>query len=70
MPDEVAEEVIFLGAGTLTFEDLEQHTGLVDGVSREDFGLLGQDGGAALDECGHDTTSSFNCGCTGRVSLQ
>lgn len=46
-------EVIVHGAGTLTFEDLGQHTGLVEGVVREDFGLLGRDG-VALDERGRD----------------
>lgn len=49
-----------LGAGTPTLEDLDQHTGLVVGVGRECFGLLGRDGGVALVERGHGTTSGLN----------
>jgi hypothetical protein len=57
---ELAEKVVVLGAGTLTLEDLDQDTGLVVGEGREGLGLLGGDGGVALDEGGHDTTSGLD----------
>ena len=57
---ELAEEVVVVGPGKLTFVDLDQHTGLVVGVSREDPILLGGDGGVTLDKGGHDTTSGLN----------
>lgn len=47
------------GAGTLTLEDLDQHTRLVVGVGREGFGLLGRDGGVALVDRGHDTANGL-----------
>lgn len=56
----LAHEVVVLGAGTLTLEDLNEHTGLVVGEGGEGLGLLGGDGGVALDEGGHDTTSGLN----------
>lgn len=57
---ELAEKVVVLGAGTLTLEDLDQDTGLVVGEGRESLGLLGGDGGVALDESSHDTTSGLD----------
>jgi len=57
---ELAEKVVILGAGTFTFEDLNQDTGLVIGVGGEDLGLLGGDGSVTLDEGSHDTASGFN----------
>jgi hypothetical protein len=57
---ELAEKVVVLGAGTLTLEDLDQDTRLVVGEGREGLGLLGGDGGVALDEGGHDTTSGLD----------
>ena len=57
---ELAEQVVVLGTGTLTLEYLDEHTGLVVGVSREDPILLGGDGGVTLDKGGHDTTSGLN----------
>ncbi|KAI3485069.1 hypothetical protein L1887_51742 [Cichorium endivia] len=57
---ELAEQVVVLGAGTLTLEDLDQHTGLVVGVGREDLGLLGGHSGVALDEGGEDTTGGLD----------
>ena len=45
---ELAEQVVVLGACTLTLEDLDQDTGLVVGEGGEDLGLLGGDGGVAL----------------------
>ena len=52
----LAEEVVVLGPSTLTLVDLDQDTGLVVGVGREDLGLLRRDGGVTLDERRHDTT--------------
>ena len=56
----LAEEVVVLGPSTLTLVDLDQDTGLVVGVGREDLRLLGGDGGVTLDEGGHDTTSGLD----------
>ncbi|KAF6742039.1 NAD-specific glutamate dehydrogenase-domain-containing protein [Ephemerocybe angulata] len=57
---ELAEKAVVLGAGALTLVDLDKDTRLVVGVGREDLGLLGGDGGVALDEGGHDATSGLN----------
>jgi hypothetical protein len=57
---ELAEKVVVLSAGTLTLEDLDQDTRLVVGEGREGLRLLGGDGGVALDEGGHDTTSGLD----------
>ena len=57
---ELAEEVVVLGARTLTLVDLDEHTGLVVGVRREDLGLLRRDGRVPLDERRHDTTSGLD----------
>lgn len=57
---ELAEQVVVLGTGTLTLVDLDEHTGLVVGVGGEGLGLLGGDGGVALDQRGHDTTSGLD----------
>ncbi|GBE60908.1 NAD-specific glutamate dehydrogenase [Babesia ovata] len=56
---ELSEEVVVLGHGTLTLEDLNEHTFLVVLVGGEDLGLLGGDGSVPLDEHGHDTTSGL-----------
>mmetsp|Transcript_4613 Transcript_4613/g.11296 ORF Transcript_4613/g.11296 Transcript_4613/m.11296 type:complete len:148 (-) Transcript_4613:666-1109(-) len=55
----LTEEVVVLGHGTLTLEDLNQDTGLVVSVGRERLVLLGRDGGVALDQLGHDTSGSL-----------
>jgi hypothetical protein len=57
---ELAHEVVVLRAGTLTLEDLDEHTRLVVGEGGEGLRLLGGDGGVTLDEGGHDTTSGLN----------
>jgi hypothetical protein len=54
---EVFEQVVVLGLGALSREDLNQHTVLVISVGGESLGLLGRDGGITLDERGHDTTT-------------
>jgi hypothetical protein len=46
----LAEEVVVLGASTLSFVYLNKYTRLVVGVGREDFGLLGGDSSVTLDE--------------------
>ena len=56
---EFAEEVVVAGHGALTLEDLDEDAGLVVGVGGESLGLLGGDGGVALDEGGHDTTGGL-----------
>lgn len=57
---ELAEQVVVLGASTLTLEDLNQDTRLVVGEGREGLGLLGGDGSVPLDERSHDTTSGLD----------
>ena len=57
---ELSEQVVVLSASTLTLEDLDQDTGLVVREGREDLGLLRGDGGVALDQCSHDTSSGLD----------
>lgn len=57
---ELAHKVVVLRASALAFEDLDEDTRLVVGEGGEGLGLLGGDGGVALDEGGHDTTSGLN----------
>lgn len=59
---ELAEEVVVLGASTLTLVDLDEHTGLVVGVRGEDLRLLGGYSRVTLDERSHDTTSGLDTG--------
>merc|ERR1711998_777545 len=56
---ELAKKVVVLGAGTLAFENLDEDTRLVVGVSGQSLGLLGWHSGVASNEGGHDTTSSL-----------
>ncbi len=56
----VAEQVVVLGARTLTLIHPDEHTGLVIRVRREDVRLLGGDGGVAVGQRDHDTTSSLD----------
>mmetsp|Transcript_20197 Transcript_20197/g.58557 ORF Transcript_20197/g.58557 Transcript_20197/m.58557 type:complete len:686 (-) Transcript_20197:20-2077(-) len=56
---ELSEQVVILGHGTFSFEDLNQDTRLVISVSREGLGLLGGNSGVTLDEGSHDTSSSL-----------
>ena len=53
---ELSEDVVVPGHGALSLEDLDEDAGLVVGVGGEGLGLLGGDGGVALDEGGHDTS--------------
>lgn len=57
---ELAKDVVVLGHGTLTLEDLDQDNGLVISGSREDLALAGRDRSVAGNELGHDTTSCLN----------
>lgn len=57
---ELAQEVVVLGHGTLTLEDLDQDDGLVVGSGREDLALAGRDGSVAGNQLGHDATSGLN----------
>lgn len=57
---ELAEQVVVLGALTLTLVDLDEHTRLVVGEGREHLGLLGGDGRVTGDKLGHHATSRLN----------
>lgn len=57
---ELAQDVVVLGHGTLTLEDLDQDDGLVISSSREDLALTGRDGGVAGNELGHDSTGGLD----------
>mmetsp|Transcript_111395 Transcript_111395/g.156381 ORF Transcript_111395/g.156381 Transcript_111395/m.156381 type:complete len:480 (+) Transcript_111395:731-2170(+) len=52
--------MVILGHGSLTFEDLNQDTGLIVLIGGESLLLLGGDGSVSGDQSGHDTTSSLN----------
>jgi len=52
--------MVILGQLTFTFEDLDEYTWLVIGISSEDLLLLGGDGSISLNKGSHNTTSSFN----------
>ena len=54
------KQVIVLGASSFILIDLNEDTGLVVKVHREDFGFFGWYCRVALDENSHDTTSSLN----------
>jgi len=57
---EFTQQVVILGHGSFTFEDLNQDTGLVIGISGESLLLLGGDSGVSGDKSSHDTTGSFD----------
>lgn len=57
---ELAEDVVVLGHGTLTLEDLDQDNGLVISSSREDLALAGRDRSVAGNELGHNSTSGLD----------
>eukprot|EP00733_Pompholyxophrys_punicea_P001462 Pompholyxophrys_punicea_v1_NODE_738_length_1374_cov_289.363912.p3 type:complete len:136 gc:universal NODE_738_length_1374_cov_289.363912:1177-770(-) len=57
---EFTQKVIVTSLGTLTLVHLNQYTGLIISIGREDFRLLCRNGGVAFNQRGHDTTSSFN----------
>ena len=57
---ELAEEVVVLGEGAFTLEDLDQDRGLVIGGGGEDLALAGRDDGVTGDKLGHDTTSGLD----------
>jgi len=56
----LAEQVVVLGHTTLTFEHLNEDTGLVVSVGGESLGLLGGDSSVASNEHGHDTTGGLD----------
>jgi len=62
---EFTQQVVILGHGSFTFEDLDQDTGLVISVGGEGLLLLGGDSGVSGDKDSHDTTGSFNTGREG-----
>ncbi|ROW05767.1 hypothetical protein VMCG_05263 [Cytospora schulzeri] len=57
---EVAEHLVVLDELTLTLVDLDLNSSLEVGGSREDLGLLGGDGGVAVDQTSEDTTEGLN----------
>mmetsp|Transcript_49221 Transcript_49221/g.88481 ORF Transcript_49221/g.88481 Transcript_49221/m.88481 type:complete len:258 (+) Transcript_49221:138-911(+) len=56
---ELAKQVVVLGHGTLTFEDLDQHSWLIVCIGREGLRLLRGDGRVPLDQLGHHTTGGL-----------
>ena len=58
---ELAEDIVDLRARVLTLVELDEDTGLVVVVCREDLGLLRRDRRIALDERRHDTTTIVSC---------
>ena len=56
----LAEEVVVLGEGTFTLEDLDQDRGLVVGSGGENLTLAGRDNGVTGNKLGHDATSCFD----------
>merc|ERR1740117_2849668 len=50
-----AQQVVILGHGTLSLEDLDQHTRLIVRIGSESLAFLGRDRGVTLNELGHDT---------------
>jgi hypothetical protein len=57
---ELAENVIVLGAGTLTLVNLDEYARLVVGIGGENLGFPLGDGSISLDEGSHDTTSGLD----------
>src|SRR5687768_15893974 len=56
----LAEDVVVLGHGALTLEDLNQDHGLVVSGGGEDLALASGNGGVAGDELGHDSAGGLN----------
>lgn len=57
---EVAEHLVVLDELTLTLVDLDLDGSLEVGGSGEDLGLLGRDGGVAVDQTGEDTAEGLD----------
>jgi hypothetical protein len=57
---EFTEDMVITGHLSLSFENLNEDTGLVVSVSGEVLGLLGWDGGVSLDNVGHNTSNSLD----------
>lgn len=57
---EVAEELVVADKLTLTLVDLDLDSGLEVGSGREGLGLLGGNGGVAVDQTGEDTAKGLN----------
>jgi hypothetical protein len=56
----LTQQVVVLGTGSLTLEDLDKHTRLVVSVGGEGGLLLARDGGVAVNQVAHDTTGGLN----------
>jgi len=57
---EFSKLMVILGHTSLSFEDLDEDTGLVISVGGESLGLLGGDGSVSGDEVSHDTTGGLD----------
>jgi len=57
---ELTEHVVILNHTSLTFVNLDLDSGLVVGISGEDLGLLGGDGGVSGDNNTHDTSDGLD----------
>jgi len=57
---ELAKEIVVLGEGAFTLEDLDQDSGLVVGGGGEDLALASRDDGITGDELGQDTTGGLD----------
>jgi len=57
---EFTELMVVLGHASLSFEDLDEDTGLVVSVGGEGLGLFGGDGSVSGDEVSHDSTGGLN----------
>lgn len=57
---EFSKRVIIFGHLSFSFEDLDEDTGLVIGISGEDLRFFGGDGGVSGDQVGHDSSGGFN----------
>ncbi|PMB65055.1 NAD-specific glutamate dehydrogenase [Beauveria bassiana] len=57
---ELAENVIILGQGALTLQDLDENDGLVISGSRENLALAGRNRSVAGNQFGHDATGGLD----------
>ncbi|KAA8585728.1 hypothetical protein FQN60_004422 [Etheostoma spectabile] len=62
----LAQQVVVLGHGSFPLVDLDEDAGLVVGVGGEGLGLLGGDGGVALNQRRHDSSGRLDAEGQGR----
>lgn len=56
---ELTQQVVVLGKGSFSFEDLNEHSGLVVSVRGEDLRLFGRNGGVSGNQNSHDLSCSL-----------